>query len=393
MNKRILTSILVVLCLSFVVSAAMVVECDKEGSQKTETGTFNEDYLYLGKSLTFSGTTEDLVFLGESLDFNGKAELGLIGAGKDLHITGDIGNGIIAGGKEIVIDGAVEGTNFMGGKNIHILPNATIKGNLFSGSGEFTADGPITGDVYIGAGKIVVNSIIDGDATIYGGRIIITENGKINGNLKYGTKEKLSDAELARVSGQVTFEKHKEFDELASAPKEFWFAIKSIFHLLMILSFVIIGVILLFLPVFKQIEKERTPKTYLRTGLWGLIPMFMYPALIVCSMVMIVTIPFGITLILAAIPLFFVTYVIGTTMAGQYLCMQFNWKTKKRHYHFLIGAVATTILSIIPVIDFFTFIIISSLGWGMVISGLFNQSFDDPEPTVIRSEAQPSVEA
>ena len=70
---------------------------------------------------------------------------------------------------------------------------------LFAGCGDLTIDGTIDGNVYIGAGKITINNEINGDVKVYGGRIIITKKGKINGNLHYATKEKLTESELARA--------------------------------------------------------------------------------------------------------------------------------------------------------------------------------------------------
>jgi hypothetical protein len=102
----------------------------------------------------------------------------------------------------------------------------------------------------------------------------------------------------------------------------------------------------------------------------------MYPAVIVLCIAMIITIPISVLLIFAFFPLFFVVIALGNTMAGQFLAMKFKWNVQKRHYHFLIGWVVCTVLSIIPVVDFLVVVFISSLGWGVLISFLFNKNFD-----------------
>ncbi|MFC1476393.1 polymer-forming cytoskeletal protein [Fibrobacterota bacterium] len=370
---------LLVSCLSFASSTIIVNQCETEDAIKNETASFDKDYLYMGKSLTFSGEAEDLVFLGKSLEFSGKTRLGLLAAGKQLLLTGTAGNGIIAGCKDMVIEGDITGTNYIGCKKLLISDSAQITGDVFAGCGDLTIDGTIKGNVYIGAGKVTINNEINGDVKVYGGRIIISENGKINGNLMYGTKEKLTESELARVSGEVHYDESKKCGDEDNFPFGALAAFKIIFSLLLILSFIIVGVILLFLPVFKKIEIDRTPKTFWRTALWGLIPIFMYPAVFVLSIIMGITIPFAIILILAFLPLLFVAYIIGTTMAGQFIAKKFKWNVQKRHYLFLIGALASAVLSIIPVIDFLVVVLLSSLGWGVFISFLFNKSFGDAE--------------
>lgn len=373
MKNKIFSIILLVFSINFAASVTVANQCEIEDAAKNETASFDEDYLYMGKSLTFSGEAEDLIFMGKSLEFSGKTRLGILAGGKKLLLTGEAGNGIIAGCKDMVIEGNITGTNFIGCKKLLISESAQITGDLFAGCGNLTIDGKINGNLYIGAGKVTINNEINGDVRVYGGRIIISENGKIKGNLTYAAKEKLTESELARVSGEVLYDESK-MGEDDNFPFKALAAFKIIFSLLLILSFVIVGVILLFLPVFKKIEIDRTPKTFWRTALWGLIPIFMYPAVIVLSIIMGITIPFAIILILAFLPLFFVAYIIGTTMAGQFIAKKFKWNVQKRHYHFLIGALVSAVLSIIPVIDFLTVVLLSSLGWGVFISFLFNKS-------------------
>lgn len=379
MKIKTVSIILLAFFISFAAAVTVVNQCETEGATKNEPASFDDDYLYMGTTLNFSGEADDLIFLGESLEFSGKTRSGLLAAGKKLRLTGTSGNGIIAGCKDMVIEGDIIGTNFIGCKDLLIGDSAKIMGDLFAGCGSLAIDGKIDGNLYIGAGKITVNNEINGDVRVYGGRLIITENGKINGNLTYGTKEKLTESELSRVSGEVRYDKNKDFEEAFHSPREFFTALKIIFHVLFILSFVIVGSILLFLPVFKKIETSQTTKTFWYTALWGLIPILMYPAVIVLCIVMVITIPFAFLLMLAFVPLFFIAFVIGTTKAGQFITMKFKWNVQKRHYHFLIGALAATVLSIIPVVDFLTVMLLTSLGWGVYISFLFHKKIGESD--------------
>lgn len=380
MKPRFLNFIIFIMVLNFAAMATIVNKSDIEnGTTKNESGIFTEDYVFIGKALNFSGETEDLIFVGEELRHNGKTKLGVVGIGREISLKGSIGNGIIAGCKSLNIKDSIAGTNFIACKDFELDKKAVINGDVFACASKIDIDGIINGNIFLCAGQISINGVINGDVKAYGGRVIIEDNGKINGNLTYGTKEKLTEEELTQVTGNIHFDDTKKFENAKDFPKEFIAAFSIILFIIVLLSFIVSSLILLSLPIFKNIERKRTEKTYLHTMLWGLIPIFMYPALVVTFMLMGITIPFALLLLIASIPIFFVVHIIGTTMVGQFLVMKFNWNIQKRHYHFLIGALAAAIISIIPIIDALAFLVISGLGWGIFISFLFNKNIEIAE--------------
>lgn len=374
MKNLILSIILLLSSFTFAATTTIVNKCEEPDGRKTESAAFLGDYLFLGKSLDFSGEAEDLIFLGNSLDFSGKARINLIAGGNNVLVSGSTNNGIIAGCKTMVITGQITGTSFIGCKNLHISQEAQIQGDIFAGCGTLTIDSRIDGDMYIGAGKVTINNEINGNVKVYGGRIIITENGSIKGNLSYSTREKLSAEELTRVSGEISYVENEHFKDKGDYPRKYFRPFFLIFKLFLIVSFIIVGVLILFLPVFKKVETDITPKGFLYTALWGLIPIFMYPAVIVISIILGITIPFAILLLLALFPLFFIAQIIGAIKLGQILSLKCKWDIQKRHYHFLIGAALFAILSLIPFVGFLAGLVLASLGWGVYISFLFQKT-------------------
>jgi hypothetical protein len=99
----------------------------------------------------------------------------------------------------------------------------------------------------------------------------------------------------------------------------------------------------------------------------------MYPGVIVLSFVLVVTIPFGIVLLLAAAPLLYGAWLIGATLLGKYLCTALHWNIHKRHYQFLIGLVAAGLIGAIPYVNFLGFLLFAALGWGVYLSFLFDK--------------------
>jgi len=373
MKKKNVAFLGMVLCLVSLLPAMEVQNYAEEDAVRSETGVFEDDFMFLGKELSFSGEAEDVIFLGKKLDFTGKSTLGLIALGQKIRYTGEVGNGIISGGQDLEIDGVVNGNCFMGGKSIHLSDSASLNGTLFAGGATVTLDGPLRGDLYTGAGELVINNEISGDVKAYAGRIVFGENGAIKGDLTYSSKEKLSDDDLARVSGTVTIDDKHAIDDEPFFSGKAWKTIHTIFAIIFFVSFVIIGSALLFLPVFNTLEHKQDPRSFWRQSLWGLIPVLMYPALIILCFVMVVTIPFAFMLILAFVPLFFIANIIGTTLVGKYMVTKFNWHIEKRHFQFLIGAAVCFILSLIPFVNFLVLLFLSALGWGAYVSFLFKK--------------------
>jgi len=368
--------------------SAMKIEthCEEDEHITMESDSLTEDYLYLGPELNFSGKARDLIFVGKQLSFSGSTELSLIGLGKSIRYHGETGNNLFAAGGSVVIDGKVSGNSFTAGRSVQFTEAASVNGTQFIACVKGEINCPVNGDLYAGAGKLVINSVVNGNVKLFGGRLIFGDNGKINGNLTYATKEELTGADSSRVTGTVSRNTKFKINTKAMLSEKNKMAMEAGFGIFMTISFVVISCLLLFLPLFGKLDVPQTERTYWRTALWGLIPVLMYPAVVVLSFALIVTIPFGIILLLACVPLFFIAYLIGTTLTGKFIVNRFKWNIVKRHYHFLIGALAVVIISVIPFINFLLFLFISSLGFGKLVSPLFGKDVASSNPEAVTQQ-------
>lgn len=366
----------IILFLNFSVSPMVIhnYSSKKDKAIRTETGEFDEDYLFIGNELNFSGEAEDLVFLGKRLTFKGKTRLGLIALCRDLIYSGTSDNGIIAAAMDITADGSIRGNNYIACRNFLTSENSLINGNVFIGCARLSVDGRLDGNLYAGASELIINNEIKGDVSFKGRQIIFGDNGKIDGNLSYSTREKLSEKDLSKVSGKVTFEREskKELDQKRKPGKH---AAGFLFGLALFISFVIVGSLLLFLPAFKRLDEKQSARSFWNTALLGLIPILIYPGIVVLCFALIVTIPFAFVLIFSFIPLFFIANIIGVTLLGKYLVSLLKWNLEKRHSQFIIGALVAALLSLIPFINLLSFLFVSALGWGVLISFLFRKNY------------------
>ena len=337
-----------------------------------ESGQFDDDYLYHGQNLQFKGKAKDLFFLGEQMDFSGELSLALFAGARTITSSGIVNNGIKAGANTIFIDGTVKGTSFLGGQDVHLGERSHTVGDTFIGARKVILEGPMEGKLFIGAGEIIINNEIQGDVEVYSGQVKILERGRITGNLYYHSDHKLSQEEIDRVSGEIQFDE-KQFgffndgDQFEDHNGSFWFRV------MLKIALAVFGFILLLFPVTKRLEKLPEENRLLSYSLWGLIPVFMYPTLIVFTIILIITIPVALTMLLAFLPLILITKTIGLTMIGGYLARLLGLNTKNRFLFFLFAVIPYSLLSLIPYFGFLLLIFVSATGCGLLLSLLMNR--------------------
>lgn len=368
MKPKILLTILLTLLIS---GTAGAVEMVVHKEYHTETMKTGKDYIFMGRSLVFSGESEDLTFLGKDFDFTGKTKLGLTAFGEDIMVNGQVGNGITSAGENISIEGKIKGSNFLAGRRIVIQKGTVINGAVFAAAAEVIVRGKILGDLYTAAGKVTIEDTIQGNVKTHTGRLMITGDGKISGNLTYSSDKELSQEELAKVTGTVNFEKNKSRrGERFFAGSEFMKA-RTGLKVFFLVAFIASGFLLLFLPPTRVLENPRTGEKFWYTSLYGLIPLFMYPAVVVISALLVITLPLTGVLLLAMIPLSFITKVMGVTLLGQYASGLFKIKKNSRFIYFLLGLIPYAVIGFIPFLNILMAIFLYSLGFGLIISYVF----------------------
>ncbi len=367
--------IMLFLCSSSLSSSVVIKNYaeEKVASIKTDNTVYNDDYIFLGNELNFSGKSEDLIFLGKRLTFDGATKLGLTAVGEHLIINGSTGNGIMTAAVNTIVNGPVRGNNYFAGKSINISEKSTIDGYVFMAGATLTIDGIVNGNVYAAAGQVLLNGTVNGDVKVYGGRITFGDNAHVNGNLIYGSKEKIDESAKSKITGTITHDKKLSCEMNDSAFDKTMRSIGAFFKVVLFIAIALLGLIILLLPSFRYLDNKQTSQQFWNTFVWGIIPLLMYPAIIILCFVMIFSIPLGVILILGLIPLLFFTYIIGATLIGKQLISLFKWNIVKRHYHFLIGGAALCIVSIIPVLNFLCFLFVTACGLGVFVKFIFDK--------------------
>ncbi|MFW6289121.1 MAG: hypothetical protein ACOC2Q_05015, partial [Spirochaetota bacterium] len=117
--------------------AAVDVHVDEE--LDTEGASIPDDYLFVGKQLSFTGSAHSLYLLCQDA----------VLAARTVDLTGNFGS-----------------PTFAAGDTVHLADAAEVAGGFFAAGRRVEIAGDVGGDLYAGARRLVISGRIDGDVTV-----------------------------------------------------------------------------------------------------------------------------------------------------------------------------------------------------------------------------------
>lgn len=340
---------------------------NEEAGDLVITKVNGKDYFASGETVSLKGVIDDAYILGEKVYFEGKSTGGINAIAETVALNGIISKNVHSIAKSIKINGSLKDTVFLAAQDIVIGKEAIIDGTLFAGGSVVHIFGTLKNGLVAGAGEVIIDGPITGDVNLKVGKLRITQRGSIKGNLTYAAKSKLSSDELGRISGNVTFNVDDEIDE--NEMKKFF----MIFSVISLVSLIVAGLLILLLPAVKNIyNKETNSRCIWKTLLWGLIPIFIYPMLVLFTIPLL---PLSVALILGVFPLIGLALALGLTLAGDFLFDKFNWKKQSLALRFLFALLIFALLQLIPFIGQIVTLGIMAMGSGLILSKLFRTEF------------------
>lgn len=348
---------------------AQAIELRVDAERVAESNRYETDLLFLGQYFDFGGTAKDMFFIGQKLNFFGALDLGLYAAGQILNVDGTAKNGLKLAAQIINIRSSVTGTNFLAAQEINCEPSSQIDGDTFITGARASLKGPIRGDLFIAAGEVQIENEVFGNVQIRAGQIQFSKNAVIHGDLSYFADQKLKPEDLEKVKGKIQFvQSNNEF--LKKHPKKDHKLLPVWLLGYLKIALALIGFIVLLLPVTRTLTQKRESSGILTLFLWGLIPILIYPTLIILLTILVITFPLAVALVLAVFPLILILRTISLTIIGGVLATRLKLKTTNRFIFYLIAIIPYSILSLIPFLGFVLLFIVVSIGWGVALSWL-----------------------
>ena len=192
-----------------------------------------------------------------------------------------------------------------------VVPAGQIAGDVVVLDGTVTIAGHVTGDVVSVAGPVRVTGRVDGDLIAVSDRALLGSTARVGGDLHYGDESPVL-ARGASVGGKISNE-----DWTDSANGWGWVSALA-WWLAVSVSTLIVGVLLVWLVPGALYAAERATRERLGPTVgWGVVIAIGVPVLAILALVTLVGIPFGVALLLAAIPVLVVAYATAAWIVGR----------------------------------------------------------------------------
>ena len=192
-----------------------------------------------------------------------------------------------------------------------VVPAAQTAGDVIVVDGDVRIDGHATGDVVSVSGPIRVAGRVDGDVIAVSDRMFLAPTARVGGDLRYGDERPVV-APGARVAGDISKE------DWADAGSGWgWLSVLA-WWLAVSVSTLIVGALLVWLAPGALRGAERAVREHLGATIGcGVAIAIGVPLLAILALVTLVGIPFGIALLLAAIPVLLVAYTTSAWLVGR----------------------------------------------------------------------------
>jgi hypothetical protein len=191
-----------------------------------------------------------------------------------------------------------------------VVPAGQTAGDVVVIDGAVTIAGRATGDVVSVSGPVRVSGRVDGDLIAVSDRAFLGQTASVGGDLRYGDERPVL-ARGARVGGEISDENWAD-----AANGWGWVSLFG-WWLAVSVSTLIVGALFVWLAPGALYGAERAVREHLGATVgWGVAIAIGVPVLAVLALVTLVGIPFGVALLLAAIPVWLVAYVTTAWIVG-----------------------------------------------------------------------------
>jgi hypothetical protein len=257
-----------------------------------------------------------------------------------------------------------------------VVPAGQTAGDIVVLDGPVRIAGRATGDVVSVSGPVRVTGRIDGDLIAVSDRAILGPTARVGGDLRYGDERPVL-APGATVAGSISNEDWVDASSGWGWVSAFgwWLAVS--------VSTLIVGALLVWLAPGALYAAERAVREHLGATVgWGVAIAIGVPLLAILALVTLVGIPFGIALLLAAIPVLLVAYATSAWIVGRRVLR--NRSTSPR-VALLAGWGILRVLALIPVAGGLVWLAATVVGLGALAVALWHAR--RPGATVGRPEA------
>jgi hypothetical protein len=259
-----------------------------------------------------------------------------------------------------------------------VVPPGETAGDIVVVDGTVRIAGRATGNVVSVSGPVRLTGRIDGDLITVSDQAVLGPAARVGGDLRYGDEAPVL-ARGATVGGEIS---NENWSDAANgwgwiSWLAWWVAVS--------VSTLIVGVLLVWLAPGALNAAERAVRERLgATVAWGIVIAIGVPLLAILALVTLVGIPFGIALLLAAIPVLLVAYTTTAWIVGRRVLRN---RSGSRWGALFAGWGILRALALIPVAGALVGLVATVVGLGALTVALWRAR--RPRPPAATPEAPP----
>ncbi|HEY8992938.1 MAG TPA: hypothetical protein VIM37_03775 [Candidatus Microsaccharimonas sp.] len=315
---------------------------------------------------------------GPSVDVAGKINGDLYCAGQNVTISGEVDGDVICAAQTITVSGLVTGDVRLAGQTISISGDvqgsATVAGQTVTLEGQgkigrdavllgqsISVNGAIARDITITSNNAVIDSAVGRNINAQIENLTLGKNAVIGGAIDYTSPTLLTKDASAQVSGKITYTKQE-------APKQDDAYSYSVSGALLSTLMLIVSALLLVFIFPRQLHRTtnasaNSVKRTMYALLTGFVASIVVPVAIVILLITVVGIPFAFLILLAWIIISMLSIGFAAYYVGRIV-----WRTQKNAILImLIGVLILAIALLIPILDFFVWILVFWYGSGAIL--------------------------
>lgn len=306
----------------------------------------------------------DVFITGQSVTVNGRINGDLLAAARSIAINGTVVGDIRCAAEDVNLRGETGQSLTVFAGTFRGMDASRINRDLLLFSGYVDLAGTVGGQVLGTGGNISLNGLIGGDVDFWGvQQLQVGPAAVIGGNLVYSSENEAVLSPGANIAGSYQWEqavkpqiqkRQEGFNWLGQLA---WFAA----------GVLVWGVFVLLFPRLwirlSEIVKGSPGPAF---G-WGLLVLLTVPLAVLLLLITVIGIPVSLLLLAAYLAVLSTAKIIIGDTLGRFLSRYFGWEGRVPSIlPFLVGFLVLVLLSNIPVVGFFTELMVVCLALGAV---------------------------
>jgi cytoskeletal protein CcmA (bactofilin family) len=325
---------------------AINVAAQQEQGDEVVQHSMGADLFVAGDSVSVSeAVTGDLIAAGGDLSVSSSVGGDLVIAGGNINLTGPVSEGLYAAGGSIAVDADIARNARVAGGSVSLGPGSHVAGNATLAGGRITVRGPIDGYLQAGGGRIYLDGRVGGDVELAGDRIELGPNARIEGRLRYDSRQDIQQAAGAEVQGGIERVKgiasaHGDFDRPDGRGH-----LGIVWSLGLVLAAALLAGVW---PTFADRIGSVLPQRFAWSVLVGFIALVCTPVLVILLLVTVIGIPLALTALAAYGLLLLAGYITSGVGVGTFALHR--WKDERAtSTAWRVGAAALGMLLVVVV--------------------------------------------